>query len=168
MGRSTCASASALSLDAQPAQLDRLVSRICFPEGCRASFSIGVLYTGSICFLSEISFITHCSFALEGSSSKPPVKPHLILHKFCEAMDVNHKEETRNFDINSVPPLAVPVVPFKSPQRAAEETASLVIKLTCLKTILVLSMPIFPILSKTFLQEFGESIRLKLQAVGSC
>ena len=83
-------------------------------------------------------------------------------------MDVNHKEETRNFDINSVPPLAVPEVPFKSLQRAAEETASLVIKLTCLKTILVLSMPIFPILSKTFLQEFGESIRFKLQAVGNC
>jgi hypothetical protein len=33
MGRSTCASVSALSLDAQPAQLDRLVRRIWRPEG---------------------------------------------------------------------------------------------------------------------------------------
>jgi hypothetical protein len=33
MGRRTCASASALNLDAQPAQLDRLVSRIWRPEG---------------------------------------------------------------------------------------------------------------------------------------
>lgn len=32
-GRSTCASVSALSFDAQPAQLDKLVRRICFPEG---------------------------------------------------------------------------------------------------------------------------------------
>ena len=33
MGRSTCASASAFNLDAQPAQLDRLVSRIWRPDG---------------------------------------------------------------------------------------------------------------------------------------
>lgn len=33
MGRSTCASVSALSFDAQPAQLERLVNRICFPDG---------------------------------------------------------------------------------------------------------------------------------------
>ena len=33
IGRSTCASASALSFDAQPAQLERLVRRICRPEG---------------------------------------------------------------------------------------------------------------------------------------
>jgi hypothetical protein len=32
-GRSTCASVSALSLEAQPAQLERLVRRICLPEG---------------------------------------------------------------------------------------------------------------------------------------
>jgi hypothetical protein len=38
IGRSTCASASALSLDAQPAQLDRLVNRICFPEGLASSW----------------------------------------------------------------------------------------------------------------------------------
>ena len=44
-GRSTCASASALSLDAQPAQLDRLVRRICFPEECEA-FHAGI-YTVS-------------------------------------------------------------------------------------------------------------------------
>jgi hypothetical protein len=33
MGRRTCASASALSLDAQPAQVERVVSRIFFSEG---------------------------------------------------------------------------------------------------------------------------------------
>jgi len=33
MGRRTCASASALNLDAQPAQLDKLVRRIWRPEG---------------------------------------------------------------------------------------------------------------------------------------
>ena len=33
IGRRTCASACALSLDAQPAQLDKLVRRICLPEG---------------------------------------------------------------------------------------------------------------------------------------
>jgi hypothetical protein len=32
-GRSTCASASALNLDAQPEQVERLVSRIFFSEG---------------------------------------------------------------------------------------------------------------------------------------
>jgi hypothetical protein len=32
-GRKTCDSVSALSLDAQPAQLDKVVSRICFPLG---------------------------------------------------------------------------------------------------------------------------------------
>jgi len=32
MGRSTCASVSAFSLDAQPAQLESAVRRICLPE----------------------------------------------------------------------------------------------------------------------------------------
>jgi hypothetical protein len=32
-GRRTCASVSAFSFDAQPAQLERLVSRICLLEG---------------------------------------------------------------------------------------------------------------------------------------
>jgi hypothetical protein len=31
-GRRTCASASARSLEAQPAQFERLVNRICFPD----------------------------------------------------------------------------------------------------------------------------------------
>lgn len=38
IGRSTCANASALSLDAQPAQLERLVRRICRPEGGSADW----------------------------------------------------------------------------------------------------------------------------------
>lgn len=38
IGRSTCASASALSFDAQPAQLERLVRRICRPEGGSADW----------------------------------------------------------------------------------------------------------------------------------
>jgi hypothetical protein len=33
MGRRTCASVSAFSFDAQPAQLDKLVKRIWRPEG---------------------------------------------------------------------------------------------------------------------------------------
>jgi hypothetical protein len=45
MGRSTCASASALSLDAQPAQLERLVNRICLPDGESEEFSINLLYS---------------------------------------------------------------------------------------------------------------------------
>jgi len=32
IGSRTCASVSALSLEAQPAQLERLVNRICLPE----------------------------------------------------------------------------------------------------------------------------------------
>jgi hypothetical protein len=43
-GRSTCASVSAFSLDAQPAQLDRLVSRIFLPEVDRFNSVIGLLY----------------------------------------------------------------------------------------------------------------------------
>ena len=35
-GRRTCASLSALSLDAQPAQFERLVRRICLPDGWTA------------------------------------------------------------------------------------------------------------------------------------
>jgi len=37
MGRSTCASASALNFDAQPAQEAKLVRRICLPEGLALS-----------------------------------------------------------------------------------------------------------------------------------
>jgi len=40
MGRRTCASASALNLDAQPAQFERLVSRILRPEGNSAGWVI--------------------------------------------------------------------------------------------------------------------------------
>jgi hypothetical protein len=36
MGRRTCESASALSLDAQPAQFERLVNRIWRPDGALA------------------------------------------------------------------------------------------------------------------------------------
>jgi hypothetical protein len=43
-GRSTCASVSAFSLDAQPAQLERVVRRICLPEG---AFWDGLVFSGS-------------------------------------------------------------------------------------------------------------------------
>jgi hypothetical protein len=49
MGRSTCASVSAFNFDAQPAQLDRLVSLIWRPEGAASSiigFLIGGIKTG--------------------------------------------------------------------------------------------------------------------------
>jgi len=41
-GRRTCASASALSLEAQPAHLDKLVNRIFFPDGL-TSFILFIL-----------------------------------------------------------------------------------------------------------------------------
>jgi hypothetical protein len=40
MGRSTCASASALNLDAQPEQLDNVVSRIFFSDGVSVLFIV--------------------------------------------------------------------------------------------------------------------------------
>ena len=46
MGRSTCASVSALSFDAQPAQLERLVKRIWRPVGLGSniiSFDQGIV-----------------------------------------------------------------------------------------------------------------------------
>jgi hypothetical protein len=50
-GRSTCASVSAFSFDAQPAQLDRLVSRIFLPEVDRFSSVMAQLYMQWLNFL---------------------------------------------------------------------------------------------------------------------
>jgi hypothetical protein len=44
MGRSTCASVSALSLDAQPAQLDVVVNRICLPDGLNTGLDISFYF----------------------------------------------------------------------------------------------------------------------------
>lgn len=46
MGRSTCASDSAFSLDAQPAQFERLVRRTCFPLRALAGLLINDSFTG--------------------------------------------------------------------------------------------------------------------------
>ena len=43
IGCRTCASVSALSFDAQPAQLERLVRRICLPLSCFSDMGIMIL-----------------------------------------------------------------------------------------------------------------------------
>jgi hypothetical protein len=82
MGRSTCASASALSLDAQPAQLERLVSRICLPEGCKSLFSIAVLYTRTIGNPGQIGDYLHRFLHIEGLKIYPAQKSFAPLFSF--------------------------------------------------------------------------------------